>query len=143
MTNMDSTLELYKLTVEMADRLAARRGAANTFFITLESALSAALGVWIGNGESLSIRKAMSLVAVSAMISVLWWIQVTSYRNISTAKFAVIHEIEKELSFGPYTREWALIKVERKRHVDLTKSERFVPFIFLAIDLLLIFTALS
>jgi hypothetical protein len=141
--NNDNALELYKVTVEMADRLSARRGVANTFFITLESALSAALGVWIGNGEDLSMRKAMALVAVSAMISILWWIQITSYRNISTAKFAVIHEIEKELSFAPYTREWALIKVEQKRHVDLTKSERFVPFIFLAIDLFLIFTALS
>jgi hypothetical protein len=143
MKNQGEELELYKLTIEMADRLSARRGSANTFFISLESAISAALGVWIGNGGTITMRKAAALASVSVMISVLWWIQVTSYRNISTAKFTVIHEIEQKLSFAPYTREWALIKAERKRHVDLTNSERIIPFIFLAIQLILIFTALG
>ena len=132
-------LEIYKVTVEMADRLSARRGAANTLFITLESALSAALGVWVGNGDSISMRKALALIAVSGLISVLWWVQIFSYRNISTAKFDVIHEMERELSFAPYTREWKYI--QKTRHVDLTKTEQFVPFIFLMIDLLLIWTA--
>lgn len=142
MKNQGEVLELYKITVEMADRLSARRGAANTFFITLESALLAALGVWVGEDETISIRTAMALLAVSVMISALWWVQVTSYRNINTAKFDVIHQMEREFSFQPYTREWELIKAERKRHIDLTKSERFVPFIFFTIDLILIVTAL-
>lgn len=141
MTSKGEEFELYKLTIEMADRLSARRGAANTFFISLDSALSAALGVWIGNGETISLRRALALGSVSVMISVLWWIQVTSYRNISTAKFTVIHEIEEKLSFDPYTKEWALLKAKGKWHFDLTNSERITPFVFLAIHLILIWTA--
>lgn len=36
--------ELYKLAVEMADRIAARRGVANSFFLTVSTGLAALLG---------------------------------------------------------------------------------------------------
>jgi hypothetical protein len=35
-------LELYKLAVEMADRISARRALANTFFLTVNTGLAAA-----------------------------------------------------------------------------------------------------
>jgi hypothetical protein len=37
-------LELYQLAVEMADRVSARRGLANTFFLTVNTGLAALLG---------------------------------------------------------------------------------------------------
>lgn len=37
-------VELYKLTVEMADRVSARRGTANSFFFTLHAAFVAIIG---------------------------------------------------------------------------------------------------
>ena len=37
-------LELYKLAVEMADRVSARRALANTFFLTVNTGLAALLG---------------------------------------------------------------------------------------------------
>jgi hypothetical protein len=44
-TGTDRLLELYKLCVEMADRVSARRATANAFFLTLNSALLAGLGL--------------------------------------------------------------------------------------------------
>jgi hypothetical protein len=38
-------LDLYKTAVEMADRLSARRAGANTFFLTLNTALAAVVGI--------------------------------------------------------------------------------------------------
>jgi hypothetical protein len=38
-------LDQYKLYVEMADRISARRGLTNTFFLTLNSAIFALFGV--------------------------------------------------------------------------------------------------
>jgi hypothetical protein len=38
-------MELYKLAVEMADRVSARRGTANAFFVTVNTALLAFLGL--------------------------------------------------------------------------------------------------
>ena len=45
-------LELYQLAVEMADRVSARRGLANTFFLTLNTGLAALLGEAICAGTS-------------------------------------------------------------------------------------------
>ena len=39
-------LEQYKIYVEMADRISARRGLTNTFFLTLNSALFTVIGVF-------------------------------------------------------------------------------------------------
>ena len=38
-------LDMYKTAVEMADRVSARRGTANTFFVTLNAALAAVVGI--------------------------------------------------------------------------------------------------
>jgi len=141
MKTENHTLEVYKLCVEMADRLSARRGLANTYYIGLESALSAGLGLLIGNGESLSTRKVVTLSLISLTLSLLWWIQITSHRNLSTAKYKVIHDLERELQVRPFTNEWDYIKSDRKWHLDLTHVERIIPIIFLLLNLLLIFTA--
>src|SRR4051812_38656787 len=45
-------LELYKLAVEMADRTSARRTAANSFFVTLDSAFLAAIGLVQPNDQA-------------------------------------------------------------------------------------------
>ena len=37
----ETTLDLYKLAVEMADRVSARRGGANQFYLTLETLILA------------------------------------------------------------------------------------------------------
>jgi hypothetical protein len=44
-------LEQYKLYVEMADRIGARRQAANTFFLTINTALLAFLGLFAANQQ--------------------------------------------------------------------------------------------
>jgi hypothetical protein len=38
-------LDLYKMAVEMADRVSARRSTANAFFLTAEAALVAVIGL--------------------------------------------------------------------------------------------------
>jgi len=60
-----SELELYKLAVEMADRISARRALANTFFLTINTGLAALLG-----GKELRWY-----VAVAGLLFALaWWV---------------------------------------------------------------------
>ncbi|MGW1594955.1 RipA family octameric membrane protein [Streptomyces sp. NPDC002343] len=40
----ETLLDLYKLAVEMADRVSARRGTANAFFLSVQTALVTVLG---------------------------------------------------------------------------------------------------
>jgi hypothetical protein len=43
-TSDSEVLELYKLAVEMADRVSSRRGMANSFFLTVQTAMVTVLG---------------------------------------------------------------------------------------------------
>ncbi len=40
-----TVLDLYKMAVEMADRVSARRAGANSFFLTLNTVLAAVVGI--------------------------------------------------------------------------------------------------
>ena len=51
----DHVLEQYKLYVEMADRISARRSTANTFFLTLNTLLVGALSACAEKFSSLSV----------------------------------------------------------------------------------------
>ncbi len=66
-------LELYKLAVEMADRVSARRATANAFFLTVNTALLAFV-----SSRSLN---ALWLVALAGIaLSATWWVLLKSYR---------------------------------------------------------------
>src|SRR5688500_2291359 len=83
-----SEVELYKLAVEMADRISARRALANTFFLTVNTGLAALLG-----GKELRWY-----VAVAGLVFTLtWWWLLQSYRKLNSAKFQVINAIEPRL----------------------------------------------
>src|SRR3954467_4119797 len=81
-------LDLYKLAVEMADRMSARRGVANSFFLTVNTGLTALLG-----GSDL--RWYVALAGI--VLCVTWWALLRSYRSLNAAKFDVILAMEKSL----------------------------------------------
>ena len=101
------TLDLYKLAVEMADRMSARRSVANTFFLTVNTGLAALLG-----GQTLRWY-----VAVAGIVfAVTWWWLLQNYRRLSSAKFMVINSIERTLPVELFSEEW--------RHLQSTGIRR-------------------
>jgi hypothetical protein len=137
-------LELYKLTVEMADRVSARRGAANQFYLTLQSTL---LGVpaivSVISGDEFDPLRTTALAAIGAITSITWWLQLRSYRDLNRAKFDVINRIEREyLPVQPFDDEWASLKKDplpkwRARYAELGFVERFIPLAFLLLEILI------
>jgi len=132
-------LDLYKLAVEMADRISARRGAANTFFLTVNTGLAALLG-----GTSLR----WYVAAAGIVFALAWWWLLQSYRRLSSAKFQVINALEPDLPKQLYTEEWKYLQAaERPMRVwppsalwawmngyhELGTVERIVPLAFVAI----------
>jgi hypothetical protein len=124
-------LELYKLAVEMADRVSARRATANAFFLTVNTALLAFV-----SSRSLN---ALWLVALAGIaLSATWWVLLKSYRDLNAAKFAVITEMETNLEVKVFDDEWERLEENRPegwrgRYAEFGAVERFVPLIFAAL----------
>ncbi len=127
--------ELYKLAVEMADRISARRGVANSFFLTANTAVVAFLG-------AADLR--WYLPAAGIVFSATWWALLKSYRDLNGAKFNVILTMEERLPFRMYGDEWDRLRREPVRfglrrkalrswflqYRELGRIERVVPWVF-------------
>lgn len=139
-------LEIYKLYVKMTDNISERRQSANSFFLTLNSAIVALVGYVNLSQSSLSGAKSFFwLVAVSGMVlSFLWYRLIRSYRDINSGKFKVIHAIESQLPIRPYDAEWTALGSgkEPKLYLPFTHIEIFVPWIFFAIHLFVLVRSL-
>jgi hypothetical protein len=120
-------LDQYKLAVEMADRVSARRGAADTFFLTVNTALTALLG-------GTDLRWYVPLAGIA--FAVTWWALLRSYRDLNRAKFAVILRMEERLPVRVYGDEWASLKDAAPAgrrlaaYRELGQVERLVPGLF-------------
>ena len=132
--------ELYELAVEMADRVSARRGVANSFFLTINTGIVALLA---------NQSPRWYLAAAGIVFSISWWALLRSYRELNRAKFKIIVEMEKRLPVSLYGDEWAWLDGEREspehersarksrlnRYRELGSIERLVPWAFAAIYL--------
>lgn len=159
-----TVLEIYKMSVEMADRMSARRAGANSFFVTLNTALAAIVGIVSAARKpphhgSLPSFDAFGLVVTSlagVVLALVWWALLRYYRRLSKAKYDVINAIEERLPASPYTDEWKLLHPDerlgdgpdpkrswlerirvRVKHREATVVEQLVPFVFVAIYLAL------
>jgi hypothetical protein len=135
-----SIVELYKLAVEMADRISARRGVANSFFLTVNTGLVALLG-----GQDLR----WYVAAAGILLCFTWWTLLKSYRDLNAAKFAVILTMEEGLPARVFGDEWGRlrrdpVKFEWSRDAirswagqyrELGRVERSVPWLFALIYL--------
>lgn len=132
MNDEDRILEQYKLYVEMADRVSARRTEANKFYISILSALLAFLAFVIGKNLCVGYEKLVmiSFSILGLLLVGIWFLNVRAYRQLNTGKFKVIHELEKSLPFKCYDREWEILgRGEGKEYKTLTKLESYVPII--------------
>jgi len=127
--------EIYKMAVEMADRVTARRGLANSFFLTVNTAVLGVLGT---HGAS------WYLAVAGIILSVSWWALLKSYRDLNAAKFKVILAMEQNLPARLYGDEWnhlhkepaqpsssrAALRAWAAQYRELGFVERTVPWVF-------------
>jgi hypothetical protein len=168
--DVGTRLDLYKLAVEMADRVSARRAGANNFFFTLHAALAAFVGI-VSSARmappkgALPTFDAFGLVVTAiagVVLSFTWWQLLRYYRRLNRAKFAVIIRMEASLPERPFTDEWAELHpgerpgpddrphenalkrwLRRSRHREASVVEQVVPLVFAAIYVVLGIRALT
>lgn len=124
-------LEIYTLSVEMADRISARRAVASSFFLTVQTGVVASLAFVEGQRWSIALA--------GIVVSVTWWLLLRSYRQLNAAKFKIIHEMEKRLPAAPYHDEWEILDKKdgplKERYAALGAIEQAVPIVFFCISL--------
>lgn len=132
----------------MADRISARRLAANSFFVTAVTGLAVLLG---------SAKFPWYVAIACILLSVVWWGMLRSYRDLNEAKFVVIHRLEKSLPVAVYTEEWEALKRESApfswqpgrfkawlfHYRELGQLERVVPLLFSAIFVIELIVSLT
>ncbi len=132
-------LEQYKLYVEMADRISQRRDQSNRFYAGLASAIISLLVVMGRFGVSGSNWDVALLTAglLGASLAIVWFINLGSYRAINSAKFRVINGMESQLPHAGYTEEWEYLRPAEgpAKYLQLTRIERYVPLLILALFL--------
>jgi len=130
-----AVMEQYKLYVEMADRISIRRGLANTFFLTLNSAILTLIAVfWKDRPEGLSPWLLLPALVLAVGLCLAWFWVVRSYRQLNSGKFAVIGALEQRLPASPWWNgEWKALRGEERdksTYWALTHVEIWVPALF-------------
>lgn len=128
-------LDQYKLYVEMADRISQRRTTANSYFLSVNSAILAFVG-YLTSKESTDYLWLLATAGLA--LTVLWHSVILSYRNLNTAKWSVVHEIEKRLPISPYDAEWESVQrgQNSKLYRPISHVEGGVPWIFFLLHLI-------
>ena len=141
---MRLAFEQYKLYVELADRVSARRALANTFFLTLNTAIFAAIGVFLTDPPTATSGLLLIPVVVLVAQCFVWFWVIRSYRQLSAGKWAVVGAFELQLPTSPWwSAEWAALGEGRdpSRYWPLTHVEQWIPILF-AVAYLLGFVAI-
>lgn len=141
-TTEPSIYELYKLFQESAEKVSDRRSQANTWMLSVNSAL-VAFYAFLEKGKEIidASDRPLWLVAIPAaglIICMAWAALLVSYRKLNHAKFSVLMEMEKEFPYPIYTREEELLR--QNKRWNLSKIERLIPWAF---AMLYLFFALS
>lgn len=118
-------LEIYKLHVHMADNVSNRRQSANSFFLTVNTAIIGVTGYIGVTSEKWNwIIGLMGLILCYA-----WYRMIRSYQGLNSGKFKVINEIEMELPLSPYVAEWEALGrgKDTNLYLPVSQIERVVP----------------
>jgi hypothetical protein len=130
-----AVLEQYKIYVEMADRISARRGLANTFFLTVNTAVFTIIGVfWKDRPQATTWLLMLPLIVLLGQCLAWFWL-IRSYRQLNAAKWIVVGALEERLPASPYWRaEWKAVGEGRdpSKYWPLSHLEQWVPMLFAA-----------
>ena len=125
-------LEQYKLYVQSAENVSARRVASSRYLLSLNVALAALYGLQsAGFGQSYWM---LPIPVLGVFVSALWFLIIKSHADLNRIKFCLIHEFEQHLPAAMYKHEWELAAEEYRA---VTKIERWIPILFAALHVVL------
>ncbi len=142
----DALLEQYKLFLQTSEDLVNRRQNVNSFYISISSALVAIMGVLfaIGLGKNAELIISAAFCIIGIVLSISWSNTLSCYGNLNSSKMKIISNIEKQLPLSLFDAEWAALsdKLNKKKYVSFTESEKIIPRLFGVVYCFIIVTIL-
>ena len=144
--NESQLFEQYKLYLSTSESLVSRRQSVSTFYLSANSALVTVCSVifaLLGDiSEKMLIAVVISLVGI--IMDVSWMRILDAYGTLNASKMKIISLIEKRLPVSLYDKEWDVMsdKLNGKKYVSFTDSEKRMPHIFITIYLIVIFASI-
>ena len=118
-------LEQYKLYVQSAENVSARRVASSRYLLALNAALVALYGLQSTGFSQSYLMLLIPLIGI--FVSSLWYLIIKSHADLNRIKFDVIHKFECHLPAAMFKYEWELAE---KGYRAVTTIERWVPILF-------------
>lgn len=125
----DHVLEQYKIIVRSAEKISDRRNIANNFYLGLNTALIALIGVSTKVEELFWVKPIVYLVGIS--LAIVFWYLINSYKQLNNGKFKVIHEIEEFLPLNVFKHEWKILGEGKDKNLyyPFSHVERYIPLL--------------
>jgi predicted homoserine dehydrogenase-like protein len=132
---LKSVVDIYKILIDMADKVSQRRQNANNFYLSVNTAITGAAAYLSAIGNPNANIIIISLAGI--IVCVLWKRNIDSYKDLNTGKFRVITEMEKALPVAAFTAEWEVLQRGENKSLyrPFHRVEILVPFIFAAVHL--------
>ena len=130
-------LEQYKIYVQSAENVSARRVASSRYLLTLNIALVTLYGIQSdGFGQS---YWAILVPILGILVSWLWYRIIQSHSDLNTVKFKIIHQLEEHLPVALYAYEWQLAGEGRgTSYSAVTRIEKWIPIAFIVLHIMLL-----
>ena len=134
-------VEQYKMFQKTSEDLVARRQSVNSFYISVNSALTGLLGVAFGVfDDSVKLIVAAFMCAAGIILDISWIHILEAYGTLNAAKMKVIKLLEEQLPVKLYDAEWRIMsdKLNNKRYVSFTDSEKRIPKLFFSLYVIIL-----
>lgn len=129
--------ETYKHFIKSSESISERRLKANSFFLTLNSVIIALASYIKSDGN---LTPTLLIPCIGILIGYIWYRLIRSYKDLNSAKFKVIHEIEQKLPLAVYETEWIYLGEgkDKSKYLKFTSIEQLVPWIFISIHFMVL-----
>lgn len=122
-------LEQYKLFVDSSLKVSEKRISTGNYLLTVSSSLMTVFGI----ATTLHVGgRWLAIIPVAGLlVSLTWFSLIRAYKDLNTAKFKVIHELEDYLPVALFRYEWHSCELGKgKAYKPITHLERWIPLIF-------------
>ncbi len=127
----DHYLKQYEDFVKSTYTVSDWRKSANQYFMGFNSALVAGLAIANLDTDLMAIFSSMA----GFILCIAWWGSLNFYKSLNSAKFKVIHEMEKHLPMSPFKAEYYAQVHADEGHTTATAWEKWVPKLFIGLHL--------